>query len=111
MDEPMYGTSSVFDKNLKKLKKSGLWSIIESRIVQVLENPETGDKKWADLPDCYSVRIKNFRLVWTVKEGRVIFLACDSHDDAYDGAKKAIRDYWVERAAANPSADPPKDSG
>ena len=90
-----YVFAKTFEKNLKRIKKSGKWDQIRKKIEDILDQPNSvGEEKSYILKGCRSAKMGHYVIVWRVREGTVYFLACDIHDDAYAAAQKEARELW-----------------
>lgn len=79
----------LFEKDLKELDKSER-EVIHKLLEKIRENPERY-KKLKHLTNCYSVRVKNLRMVYYLKKNSIIILIVGKRKKVYKEMKKRRR--------------------
>ncbi len=84
--------SDTFQKDIKKMKKSGKYGQVKKKLEEIMTRPEeVGCVKTEILKHCRSVKMGHYIIVWAIIGINVHFLSCDIHDKGYDKAKKEAR--------------------
>ncbi len=87
--------TGTFERNLKRIKKSGKWEQVRKKIEDIVDRPDqVGEDKGQILKGCRATKMGHYVIVWKIVRETVYFLACDEHDDAYLAAQKEARELW-----------------
>ena len=78
----------LFEKDLKELDKSER-EIIHKLLEKIRENPERY-KKLKHLTNCYSVRVKNLRLIYHLKEDTIFLVIVGKRKKVYGEMKERM---------------------
>jgi len=78
----------LFEKDLKELDKSER-EIIHKLLEKIREKPERY-KKLKHLTNCYSVRVKNLRMVYYLEKNSIIILIVGKRKKVYKEMKKRM---------------------
>jgi mRNA-degrading endonuclease RelE of RelBE toxin-antitoxin system len=63
-----------FERNIKSIKDKTIKEKVKKQIRKIIENPKIGKHLRYDLHGEYSVYVKPFRLIYTVKDDSLILL-------------------------------------
>lgn len=78
----------LFEKDLKGLNKSER-TIIRKFLEKIKENPGRY-KKLKHLKNCYSVRVKDLRLIYYLEENTILLLIVGKRETVYKEMKKRM---------------------
>ncbi len=89
MKSQKVGFHPNFIKDIKKFKKKEQ-DIILKKINEIKENPER--KRLHYTNNCYSVRFKNFRIIYYYHKKEVWFLTVEKRKKVYDSYLKRLKE-------------------
>jgi mRNA-degrading endonuclease RelE of RelBE toxin-antitoxin system len=78
----------LFEKDLKELDKTER-KIVYRLLEKIRENPERY-KKLKHLTNCYSVRIKNLRIIYYLERNTIVILIVGKRKKVYKEMKRRI---------------------
>ncbi len=73
-----------FEHDVRKIRSSSLKERLEKQIRKVVENPELGKPLRYGLKGEWTIRVKPYRLIYTVQGDRLILLRFEYRKDVYD---------------------------
>ncbi len=76
--------TNKFERDVKKIKDNSVKGRLAKQITKIVEDPESGKPLKYGLKDEWTVRIKPYRLIYTVQDGRLILLRFEHRKEVYE---------------------------
>ena len=76
-------TTEEYEKNTKHIKDKEIKERIKKQIKKIIDNPEIGKSLTHDLKGEKCVRIKPFRLIYTINNDKLILLRFEHRKEVY----------------------------
>ena len=73
-----------FEKDVRKVKDKKIKERIDAEVKRICENPDIGKPLRYGLKGEKTIRIKPYRLIYTVQESNLILLRFEHRDEVYD---------------------------